>query len=141
MVITTQRALEEINPCGIESRPETYCQYATQCAVIGREEGGFVCLAQSAYQTAGFLLGGSDVEGERKGLGPYLSQGVSNKFKLLDPESWDPQPINQSDVEVAVNTIVERAENLFGRAQVKRNAEDPLNFLTGTDAIIKDING
>ncbi|MCP6727625.1 MAG: hypothetical protein KJI69_06460 [Patescibacteria group bacterium] len=136
-----RRALEEINPCGIEDQQETHCKYIKECANLGRSEKGLICLSYSAYKTAGYILDGSDIETERKDLRKYLEGGVARGVKLVDPkkETWSPEKSNLSEIEDALIQITSRAQTMYQEAVNVGNMKDPLNFLAGADAIVRDL--
>lgn len=135
------RALQEINPCGIESEPETHCQYAGQCSELGKKTGEFICLSKSAYQLAGFLLERYDMGAEKEDLRGYLEHGVNKGMVKIDPkeEQWNPQPLKQEDIEKTLDIISERGEKLFRSAQATGNERSPINFHVNMEAIAADL--
>ena len=133
------RALLEINPCGIEGKPSTHCEYVQQCSTLGRNSGEFLCLSKMGYQVAGYLKDGSDVETERKDLGEFVSSSVGKI--VVDPteKDWTPTKFQLDSVGKITDEIISRGQQLYNRALASGSSRNPLNFNCSVEDIVNDL--
>ncbi len=132
-------ALKRINPCGIRNKPQTYCTHVPNCRELGTKTGEFVCISKMAYQVAEFLIGGNDLEEEKKDLTRYLKEGIGNK--VVDPKEkeWKPTELTLEILEQTVASICERGKEFYNRACTLGSMRNPVNFDCSVEDIVADL--
>ncbi|MCX6749628.1 MAG: hypothetical protein NTW17_02690 [Candidatus Pacearchaeota archaeon] len=133
------QALREINPCGIEGRPNTQCKYARECTLLGKQSGRFLCLSAMGYQVANYLIQGSPVEIERRDLREHVASQIG--ITVIDPrkEAWEPTKLNGADIRKVVDEMVAIGQSLTNRASAIGSDKDPLNFDCSVENIVADL--
>jgi len=133
------QALQEINPCGIESQPSTHCKYTKECATLGRASGGFVCLSKMGYQVTEYLIQGSNVNKERRDLRNHLNKSLDKL--TVDPKKtrWTPIKLDKCQLSTVVDEIISRGEELSRTAIALGSCRNPLDIDCSVDDIIADL--
>lgn len=134
-----ERALQEINPCGIENKPQTYCIYVPNCRELGTKTKGFVCISKMAYQVAGFLIGGNGLEEGKKDLTECLKGCIGNK--VVDPKEkeWKSTELTLEILGQTVASIYERGKEFYNRARTLGSMRNPVNFDCSVEDIATDL--
>ena len=132
------QALKEINLCGIEGRPKSYCQYVPNCTTLGATAGKFICLSKMAYDVAGYLEG-SDVKTERSDLRDFVQSNIG--VNVIDPNDgqWHPEPLKESDIGKFVDMIIHRGQNMRNMAITLGSQRNPINFDCTPEDIAADL--
>jgi len=131
-------ALKEINPCGVENKPQTYCTYVLKCKELGTKTGGFVCISKMAYQVARYLYG-SDIETEKEDVSESLYPQIGRM--IVDPNNskWDPKILEKANMQAIIDQIMVKGENMLNQARSVGSMRNPINFNCSVEDIVHDL--